>query len=288
MDYVVHLTIISAIWAILALSLNLIVGYTGLVSVAHAAFYGIGAYATAVLMLTFGFGFFAATGIGIVLAMVIALLMSIVLARFDGDIYMIASVAFGIIVHNIFLNWEDVTGGPFGIPGVPRPELFGERLLDNSQFLVITLLFLAGIYLLTHLITKSSFGRVLKSIREDEVAIQIFGYNTNWFKLAIFVMGAGMAAVAGSLYASYISFVDPIGFTVLEGAFILTVIVIGGLASNRGVVVGAIVFILLNELMRFIGLPDLIAGQARQLIYGVLLVLLMMYRPQGLFGEYKL
>lgn len=280
--------IISSIWAILALSLNLIVGYTGLVSIAHAAFYGIGAYATAILTTSFGFGFASSLLIGVVVAMGVGLAMGLVLSKFSGDIYMIASTAFGVIAHNVFLSWDDVTNGAFGIAGVPRPTLFGTTLLENTHFLLLTLLLLLIIFLLTHIITKSSFGRVLKSIREDETAIQIFGYDTNWFKLAIFVIGAAIAAVAGSIYASYISFVDPIGFIVLEAVFILTVIVIGGLASNHGVIVGAVIFILLNELLRFIGLPDLIAGQMRQVIFGIILIALMMYRPQGLFGEYKL
>ena len=134
----------------------------------------------------------------------------------------------------------------------------------------------------------SSFGRVLKAIREDEDAIQVFGYNTHQFKLTIFVIGAGMAAVAGSLFASYITFIDPTTFTLVESIFILAIVILGGLANLRGAVLGALFLILLPELLRFVGFPPDIAAQMRQVVYGAILVILMLYRPQGLLGEYKL
>ena len=129
---------------------------------------------------------------------------------------------------------------------------------------------------------------MLKAIRGDEKAIQVFGYNTVYYKLTIFVISAGMAAVAGSLFASYITFVDPSSFTVFESVFILAIIILGGLANMRGAVLGALFLILLPEALRFVGFPPDIAAQMRQVIYGLILVSLMLYRPQGLLGEYKL
>jgi branched-chain amino acid transport system permease protein len=144
------------------------------------------------------------------------------------------------------------------------------------------------VYLICRWITSSSFGRVLKAIREDEQAIQTFGYNTIYFKLTIFVIGAVLASLAGSLFASYITFIDPSTFTLNESIFILAIIILGGLANNKGAVLGAVVLILLPEVLRFVGFPSDIAAQMRQVIYGLILVLLMLYRPQGLVGEYKL
>jgi branched-chain amino acid transport system permease protein len=150
------------------------------------------------------------------------------------------------------------------------------------------LVFLGFVYLTSRFIVNSSFGRVLKAIREDEEAIQVFGYNTLYFKLAVFVMSAGMAAVAGSFFASYITFIDPSSFTLMESVFILAIIILGGLANIRGSILGALFLILLPEILRFVGFPSDIAAQMRQVVYGVLLILFMLYRPQGFIGEYRL
>jgi len=263
-------------------------GYTGLLSVCHAAFYGIGAYASAILMRSQGMNFFIAMGLGVVISVIVALLIGLVLSKFDGDYYALASLGFNVIVFGIMLNWEELTRGPLGIPGIGKPELFGHTIFSNMEYFFFTLFFLLVIYLLARVVTQSSFGRVLKGIREDETALQVFGYKTLYFKLAVFVIAAGMAAVAGSLYGSYISYIDPKTFIVMESVMIISMIILGGLANNRGAVVGATLFVLLPELLRFAGFHPDIAGHMRQVVYGVLLIVLMMYRPQGLFGEYKL
>ncbi len=288
MEYLIHLGILFGIYAILGISLNLVVGYTGLLSIAHAAFYGIGAYATAILMASFGVNFFLSVIIGIFVVIVISFLIGIVLSKFDGDYYALGSLGFGVIVFSIFLNWQELTRGPLGIPGISKPELFGIDFSSNFSFLVLVFIFLALVYFAGQFIANSSFGRVLKAIREDEKAIQVFGYNAMYFKLAIFVISAAMAAVAGSLLASYITFIDPSTFTLMESVFILAIIILGGLANNKGAVLGALFLILLPEILRFVGFPTDIAAQMRQVIYGLILILLMLYRPQGLIGEYKL
>ena len=288
MEYFIHLAILFSIYAILGLSLNLIVGYTGLLSVAQAAFYGVGAYVTALLLVAAGFNFFLATAIGMALAAVIAFAMGLVLSKFDGDYYALASLGFGVIAYSVFLNWQKVTNGPLGIPGIARPNLFGIVFSENISYLLLAVVILVLAYLLCRFIVRSSFGRVLTAIREDEKAIQVFGYNTLRYKLAIFVIGAMLAALAGALYASYISYIDPSTFTVNESIFILVIIILGGLADLRGSVVGAAFLILLPEFLRFVGFPDEIAAQMRQAVYGLLLVLLMLYRPQGFLGKYKL
>ena len=156
------------------------------------------------------------------------------------------------------------------------------------EFLILALVFLALIYFVSRFIVNSSFGRILKAIREDEKAIQVFGYNTLYYKLAIFVISAAMAGVAGSLFASYITFIDPSSFWLMESIFILAIVILGGLSNLKGSLLGALFLILLPEALRFVGMPNDIAAQMRQVIYGVILILLMLYRPQGLAGEYKL
>lgn len=288
MEYFIHIAILVSIYGILGLSLNLVVGFTGLLSVTQAAFYGMGAYSTAILLTRFDLNFFLALLIGIVISGVISFLIGFVLSKFKGDYYALGSFGFNVIVWSIMLNWQTLTRGPLGIPGIPRPSIFGLKLSDNLSFLIFSALILFIIYLLSNYITNSSFGRALKAIREDEGALQVFGYNTIWFKLMIFVIGACIASVAGALFASYITFIDPSTFTLTESIFILAIIILGGLANNKGAVLGALCLILLPEILRFVGFPSDIAAQMRQLTYGVILIVLMLYRPQGLIGEYKL
>lgn len=288
MDYIVHLAILVSIYAILALSLNLVAGFTGMISVAHAAFFGMGAYSVAILGTKFGVGFFAAALGGMFLSVLLALLIGAVLGRFREDFFVLGSVGFGVIVWSIFLNWQELTRGPLGIPGIKRPELFNFSLTDNFQFLLLAALTALGVYLICRFLERASFGRVLTAIREDEDAIQIFGYRSFFYKLAVFAIGAALASIAGSLFASYITFIDPSSFTLNESIFILAIIILGGLASNRGAVLGAVALVLLPEILRFAGFPSDIAAQMRQAVYGLLLILLMLYRPQGLAGEYKL
>ena len=288
MEYLIHLAILFSIYAMLGVGLNLVVGYTGLLSVTHAAFYGIGAYATAILLTKTGAGFFASIILGMIVAIAVSFLIGIVLSKFKGDYYALGTFGFNTIVFAIFLNWQSLTRGPLGIPGISKPELFGINFADNLNFLILALVSLGLIYFISRFIVNSSFGRVLKTIREDEEAIQVFGYNTLFVKLAIFVISAAIAAVAGSFFASYITFVDPSSFRLMESVFILAIIILGGLANLRGSILGALFLILLPETLRFVGFPADIAAQMRQVVYGVILILLMLYRPQGLIGEYKL
>ena len=232
--------------------------------------------------------FFLAMVIGMAITAVCSLAIGFVLSKFKDDYYALGSFGFNIIIYSIFLNWQSLTRGPLGIPGIPRPTLFGFTFSENLWFLVLSAVLALIVYGICAYITRSSYGRVLKAIREDEEAIRVFGYHTIWYKLSIFVISATLAAVAGSLFASYITFIDPSSFILTESIFILSAIILGGLASNRGAFIGVVCLILLPEILRFVGFPDEIAAQMRQLTYGVILILLMLYRPQGLVGEYKL
>ena len=287
MEYLTHIAILVSIYGILGLSLNLVVGFTGLLSVTHAAFYGTGAYGVAILMTRFGTNFFLALTISIIITAIISFLIGAVFSRFKGDYYALGSLGFNVIIWSVFLNWQELTRGPLGIPGIKRPEFFGFSLSENIHFLILSLIFLSLVYLACRFIEGSSFGRVLRAVREDEKALQIFGYNTPYFKLAVFVFSAAMAAIAGGLYASYITFIDPSTFTLNESIFILAIIILGGLASNNGSMVGALILVLLPEILRFVGFPSEIAAQMRQVAYGVILIVLMLCRPQGILGRFR-
>lgn len=287
MDYIIHLLILVSLYSSLAVSLNLLVGFTGILSVTHAAFYGIGAYATALAMKSLGFSFLASVGIGMVVTGVLALVVGFTLSRVRGDYYALGSFGFNVIVYSILLNWDSLTKGPLGIFGIPRPEFFGLSMTSNYIFFALTALVSLTLIGISFYITRSSFGRVLRAIRDDEEILLPFGYTSYKFKLAIFCIAALMASLCGSLYATYISFIDPSSFTLNESMFILTIVILGGLASIRGSIVGAIILLLLPEALRFIGLPNEIAAQMRVILYGVALVYFMYARPSGIYGKYS-
>lgn len=300
--FAVALGTVFCIWAILAVSLNLVIGYTGLLSVGHIGFFGIGAYGMAILtsdtsyellrtesIPQFGLPFFAALPICILLAGVVAIAVGAVFNRFRDDIYVLVSFGFAIISFNVFLSWRGLTRGAYGIPDVQRPKIGNWTLDGEIDFMILCAIFLAIVVLISWFLVSSSFGRVLKAIREDEQVAQVFGYQTTYYKLAIWVISAMMAGLAGGLLGSFTSFVDPNSFVLLESMLLVSIVILGGLASIRGSLLGALTFVLLEEGMRFIPfLPDEFVGQARQVILGLLLVVLMLFRPQGLAGRYKL
>ena len=300
--FAITLGTVFAIWAVLAVSLNLVVGFTGLLSVGHIGFFGIGAYTVAILtsnaayeqlrteaIPTFGWPFFAALPVGIVLAGLTAIAVGVVFNRFRDDIFVLVSFGFAVICFNVFLNARAVTRGAFGIHEVAKPAVGGWVFDDELAFLALALVFLAIVVLVSWFIVTSSFGRVLTAIREDERAAEVFGYRVTHYKLAVWVVSAMMAAAAGGLFASWTTFIDPNSFILLESILLVSIVILGGLATIWGSLLGAMVFVLLEEGMRFLPfLPDEYVGQARQVILGVLLVLLMLFRPQGLLGRYKL
>ena len=300
--FAVSIGTVFAIWAILAVSLNLIVGYTGLLSVGHIGFFGIGAYAMAFLtsdaayeqlrteaIPTLGWPFFAALPVSVLLAGLTAVGVGVVFNRFRDDIYVLVSFGFAIIAFNVFSNLRSVTRGPLGIHEIAKPSIGGWVFDGDVEFLVVALVLLALVMLVSWFIVTSSFGRVLTAIREDEQAIEVFGYRTTHYKLAVWVISAMMAGLAGGLFASWTSYIDPSSFILMESILLVSIVILGGLATIWGSLLGAMTFVLLEEGMRFLPfLPDEHVGQARQVVLGILLVLLMLFRPQGLVGRYKL
>ena len=288
MEYLINLAILFGIYSMLALSLNLLVGMSGLVSLAQAAFYGIGAYATAIGMTKLGLGFFTTIALGMVVNAVLAFAVGKILARFQGDYYAIVSAGLSIIVFSVLQNWKTVTNGPLGIFGIGKPTIGSYVFYSNGTFLSLVIIFTVALYVLYQWINKSSFGRVLKALREDEKLTQSLGYKTKYYKSVIFVLSAALSGIAGAFFASYIAFIDPSSFQLKEGIFLFTIIIVGGLSSAVGSIVGALILISLPEVLRFIGLPYETAAQLQQMIYGAMLLLMMIFKPQGLFGKYRM
>ena len=286
MEYLLHILILIGICIILSSSLNLIVGYTGLLSIAHAAFYGIGAYVAALMALNLHSPFIVNLVCAVVISGLLGAVIGIPSLRIKDDYFVIATFAFQIITFNLLNNLVSFTGGPMGLPGIPQPVILGWVVSSHVEYLALIIVFCIIILWIIHRIVHSPFGRILKAIREDEVFALASGKNIAAYKVMVFMIGAAMAAVAGVMYAHYISFIDPTSFTVMESIFIISIVIIGGAGSMWGPVVGAVVLVSLPEILRFVGMPSSIAANMRQIFYGALLVAFMMWRPSGFMGEY--
>ena len=234
MEYLIHILIISGIYIILTLSLNLIVGYTGLPALGHIAFACVGAYTSSLLALNFGVSPWIGLLIGACLASLLGLIIAIPSIRLKGDYLALATFGFGVIVYSISKNWVDLTRGPMGLPGIPKFSLFGFELQPVWAYLILVSIFVALTGFAINRIVHSPFGRILRSIRDDEIASLSIGTNVNKYKLIVFVIGAFFAGIAGSLYAHYITFIDPSSFTVMESIAVLLMVVFGGMGSIGG------------------------------------------------------
>ncbi|MCP4581768.1 MAG: branched-chain amino acid ABC transporter permease [candidate division Zixibacteria bacterium] len=287
MEYLIHILVITGIYIILTLSLNLVVGYTGLPALGHAAFSCVGAYTSSLLALNYGITPWLGLPIAASFAAVMGVIISIPSLRLKGDYFALATFGLGIIVYSISKNWVDLTRGPLGLPGIPGFKIFYWSIDETWSYLLLVALFVALTYIVIRNIVSSPFGRILTGIREDEVATRAMGKNINRHKITAFIVSAFFAGIAGSLYAHYITFIDPSSFTVMESITILLMVVFGGLASLWGSFIGAAALVILPELLRFLGLPSSIAAPLRQMIYGLLLILLMVKRPQGILGKFR-
>ncbi|MDI6762328.1 MAG: branched-chain amino acid ABC transporter permease [Thermodesulfobacteriota bacterium] len=287
MDYVFHLLILICIYVILTVSLNILVGFTGLFSLAQAAFFGIGAYASSLLGLKLGLSFWAATGIPILLAMLIGIVLALVTLRLGGDYFILAVLGFQMMISGVLYNWVSVTRGPFGLYGISNPSFLGISISSNLGYLFLYGLISLASYGIIHRLLVSPFGRVLKAIREDEIATLVLGKNIVHYKVIVFAISSGFAALAGSLHAHYFTTLHPVSFSLSESILIVTIVIIGGSGSLKGSVLGTILLILFPEALRFLNIPSEVAPPIQQMFYGFLLIFFMLFRPQGLVGEYK-
>ena len=286
MNYLWHILVMINIYAILSSSLNLVAGYTGLLSMCHAAFYGIGAYTTTLLMMQLGFGFVPAMLLAVPFTALLSLVIAVPSLRLRGDYFVLATLGFQIIVFGVLYNWVALTRGPYGIPGIPVPSVAGFEVNTVFRYFVFSGLLAAACLAIVWLLVHSPFGRLLRAVRDDEIAAAALGKNAPRVKTTAFALGAAFAAIPGALFAGYMRYIDPTSFTLMEAIFILSIVVIGGAGSFLGPIVGSAFMVLLPEVLRFLHMPDAVAANMRQIIYGLLLIVLMRMRPQGFLGEY--
>jgi len=289
LNFILLIFIYIGIYTISALGLNLVVGYTGLLSLCQAAFLGIGAYSTAVLMTALNMGFWEAMIISGFIAALCGILIGIPTLRLKGDYLAIATLGFGEIVKNVIVNWDSVTKGPMGINGIPGPELFGVMFsaMDKISWVILIWGIVIITYYFVRRIARSRIGRALEAIREDEIAASAMGINIAKYKIGAFTTGAFLAGIAGSLFASYNQSVAPLTFDFMMSIMILCMVVLGGLGNNFATVIGAILIVIASEVPRLLGISHIIPPQLNQVIFGLILVLMMIYRPQGIIGRIK-
>lgn len=285
MTYLWHILAMVALYAILAMSLDLVVGYGGILSLCQAAFYGVGAYAAALSMLRAGWSFPVALTVAGLLSAGLGLVTAAFSLRLRGDFLILATLGVQMLVSAVLANWIGVTGGPYGIPGIPAPGLFSREFSPWGPLAATAVVMAAGTGLLVVLV-RSPFGRSLQAVRDDQVAAAALGKSPFVLRTAAFTISAGLAGVAGALFSSYMRYIDPGSFGIAESVLILSMVIVGGAGSLMGPAIGAAVLVILPEVLRFLGLPEASAAQWRLVLYGGLIVLLMRWRPQGFLGDY--
>lgn len=285
MTWLTSILILISIFGILSVSLGLITGHLGIFSMAHAALFGVGAYTYAYLTVQHGVDWIAASTIAMALAAAAGGIMAVPSLRVSGDYFLVASFALQIVATSIFESWTSVTGGTAGIPGILRPMIGPLDLFDDSRFVVLVLFAALLVTALTWFIVRSPYGRMMHVIRDDETVAATMGKPIALTKVSMTMLSGAMAGLAGVLYGQYLMYISPASFEVHTSVTIVTMIVIGGMTSVPGTLVGAAIILLIPEGLRYLQLSPDVAGPLQQVLFGVLLVVLMFLRPQGLFGE---
>ena len=276
--YQTNIMITAMIYVLLGLGLNIVVGVAGLLDLGYAAFYCVGAYSYALLNYHFGFGFWSVLAVGAGLAALFGIILGFPVLRLRGDYLAIVTLGFGEIIRLIMENWNEFSFGPSGIANIPRPGFFGVEM-NIEQVTIYVYFLMIGMSLFTIFVVNrlqdSRIGRAWIALREDEVACQAMGIDKRKTKLMAFALGATWAGFAGVIFAAKTTFINPASFTLWESINILCVVVLGGMGSIVGVIVGAFVLILLPEYLRFL-------SEYRILAFGAVLVVMMVFRPGGI------
>ncbi|MDE5444330.1 branched-chain amino acid ABC transporter permease [Bradyrhizobium sp. CSA207] len=283
MQYVIHLLITLNIYVILAISLDLLVGFAGLISLAQAAFFGVGAY-TSALMTINGVPPFVAIAAGMFCAAALSGAIALPALRVRGIHLLIITIAVQIVTTLLLVNWADVTGGSAGVPGIPRLSIFGMPL-SGVSFLSFATVCSVFVYFVMWRLLRSPYGKLLQAMRDDEIGCVALGKNVAAMKISAFAVSGAIAAFAGSLYAHYVTYVDPRSFDISISILILLMVMLGGAGTLRGPVLGAALLLALPELLKFVPLPLGVGAALRQLAYGLILVLVVFVRPEGLLGH---
>jgi branched-chain amino acid transport system permease protein len=278
--YIVHMAVMSAIYAVLTMSQNLVTGTAGQLSMGQVAFYGIGAYTSALLAISMKLPFYVTFLVGATVAAFFGLLIALPTIRLGGIYLGMVTLGFAEIVRMVFLNWVTLTRGPNGLPGIPRPVLLGYRLTTPHAYYVM----IVGLVVLTYVVYKrimaSRTGLALMAMREDELAASSMGVDVAKYRIFVFVVASFFTGLMGAFYAHFITFISPTSFASGESFLILSMYVLGGPANMEGSILAAIFLSLAPEFLRS-------TAEYRMVLYGVLLMGLIIFKPEGITGLFK-
>ena len=279
-QYYVHIMNLAFIYVVLSLGLNIVCGLAGLLDLGFIAFYAVGAYTYAILSIKLGLSFLEILPIACFTTALFGLLVGSAAFRLRGDYFAIVTMGYGEIIRILANNLTFLTNGPIGIAGIPRPSIFGFKFEDPFQYYFMALAFVAIAVFLTYRFQASRIGRALEAIREDEIAAVSMGVNLKNFKLISFILGAMLGGSIGVFFASYATFVSPESFSFMESVMVLAMVVIGGMGTIEGPVIGALTLVFLPEILRSV-------SEYRMLIFGALMVFMMIVMPKGFMGWIK-
>lgn len=265
------------LYVILCMGLNLILGYAGLLSLGHAAFYGLGGYTTAILITRYGFGFLSCLALSGMIALLFGILLGLPTRKVRGDYFCLLTIAFGEIFRLVAQAWIGFTNGAMGIVGIPIPSILGWSIRTEVDFYYLGLILLGFTWITLSLLVHSKFGRAFIAIREDELAASVMGINTAVYKIIVFGIGCFYAGLAGSYLAVYQTTITPSNFRLEESCLMIIMVIVGGMGSLLAPIAGVIVMTLATEYFRGI-------AEYRMLIIGVIMVAVLLFRPQGIFG----
>jgi branched-chain amino acid transport system permease protein len=285
MDFWLSYATLAAIYVLLGLSTNLLVGIAGIFSVSQAAVFGVGAYIVSYLLMNELTSFIPAMLVASAFCVVLNVLVTLPALRVSGDYFVVTSFGIQLLATAIFTNWTTGTGGANGLPGIPPADLFGKTLDTSIDLVALSVSAMVLGCIAFWLIMRAPFGRLLRAIREDELAVAAAGKNVLHAKVSAAAMAGAFAGSAGGLYATFLSFIDPSSFDLDASILLLTMVVVGGARTLAGSIIGPFLLLALPQVLSLIDIPTTIAAAARQLIYGVLLIAFMLFRPQGLAGE---
>ncbi|PWV98822.1 amino acid/amide ABC transporter membrane protein 2 (HAAT family) [Hoeflea marina] len=284
MNYFFSFLVLAEIFSIVAFSTNLLMGVVGIFSVAQAAIMGIGAYTSGILVMM-GVPFPLAVLAAIAVCAGVNLISSLPSLRLAGDYFIITSFGTQLVATAVFINWSSLTGGASGLSGIPVATMFGYSFVTASQFAVLSTLALCLVALSFWLILRSPYGMMLNAIRLDEIAVVASGRKVLQTKIGVSAVSGAYAGIGGALYAAYISFIDPVSFDIHVSVLVVTMVVVGGARTLAGSIIGPFLLLAIPQALTLIDIPSTLVGPIRQLIYGLLLIAFMLWRPQGIAGK---
>ncbi|MBX7143182.1 MAG: branched-chain amino acid ABC transporter permease [Oligoflexia bacterium] len=283
MEYFIHLLILICMYLILAQSFNLTFGMGRLFNLAHVAAFAIGSYAAALLSTELGLGFWKCILFSMLCSGLFAFLIGAISLRLAQDYFAIGTLAFSSVINALLVNWKSLTRGVLGIPGIPRPEIFGIDFTENINFLGLIFVFVVLTHIIFYILFNNSFARRLKGQAEFDYACSSLGCNTKAIRNWSFLVASACAGLSGAFFAYYISYIDPSSFALNQMIFVLTISVVGSPGSFWGGVASTIFLVLLPEPLRWIDIPPSILGPMRQFIYASILFAVVWWKREKLF-----